>query len=201
MKSMVLLRLRILKFGEIYRIIFTNTLALVSTQAITSAFGFLFWWAVAHYFTAEVVGLASAEISAMTLLGSIAVLGFGTMLVGELPKQQGHEISLITTSLIIVSISGIFLGIIFAILSPLISVDLGVLGQNPSTVLLFALGVAFTSMTNILDQSLIGLLRATLQLWRNLLFASIKLLVVLLAPLLLVFNTPGIMIYTTWSSR
>jgi tetrahydromethanopterin S-methyltransferase subunit F len=63
---------------------------------------------------------------------------------------------------------------------------------------LFTAGVALTAATLVLDQALIGLLRGSLQLWRNTLFAVLK-LVVLLALSRTLGDATGLGIYTTWT--
>lgn len=71
--------------------ILINAGSLIGTTAVTSGLGFAFWWVAARIFSTEAVGLASATISTMTLLGSFSILGLGTLLMGELPKQRGDE--------------------------------------------------------------------------------------------------------------
>ena len=66
-----------------------NAGSLIGTTAVTSGLGFAFWWLAARMFSTEAVGLASAIISTMTLLGSASILGLGTLLIAELPKQRG----------------------------------------------------------------------------------------------------------------
>ena len=51
----------------------------------------------------------------MMLLGAICVLGLGTLLIGELPRQPGKEASLISTALLLVGLTGGLAGIIFAL--------------------------------------------------------------------------------------
>ena len=87
------------------RVVISNSSSLIGTTALTSAFGFVYWWLAAHTFPPEAVGIASATVSAMVLLGSVGVLGFGTMLIGELPRQPGREKTLISTALIAVGVT------------------------------------------------------------------------------------------------
>src|SRR5438270_7077568 len=83
-------------------VILVNAGSLIGTSVVTSALGFTYWWLAARQFPPRVVGLASASISAMTLLGTFGILGLGTLLIGELPRQKGKEASLISTALIVV---------------------------------------------------------------------------------------------------
>ena len=49
-------------------------------------FGFVYWWVAARWFTPAAVGLASADISLITLLSLVAEIGLGTLLLGEIPR-------------------------------------------------------------------------------------------------------------------
>jgi len=180
-----------------YRVILTNAGSLVGTTVVTSGLGFIYWWLAARQFPPEAVGLGSAAISAMMLLGNVSVLGLGTLLIGELPRQPGKEGSLISTALLVVGSVGGGLGLFFALIAPWISADLSVLAENAGSILLFALGVSLTAGTFVVDQAVVGLLRSDLQLWRNTIFAIVKLIGLILAGLWLT-NKLGLTIYTTW---
>ncbi|MFL5705410.1 MAG: lipopolysaccharide biosynthesis protein, partial [Ktedonobacteraceae bacterium] len=156
-------------------VILVNAGSLVGTMAVTSVLGFAYWWLAARQFSPEAFGLASAAISAMTLLGTLGVMGLGTLLMGELPRQRGKEASLISTTLIVVGVVGSCFGLVFAAVAPYLSTDFQVLRTSMENVALFAVGVSLTAITIVLDQAMVGLLRGELQLWRNALFAGVKL--------------------------
>lgn len=180
------------------KIIISNAASLIGTMAILSAFGFVYWWLAARTFPPEAVGFASAAISAMMLLGTVGVLGFGTLLMGELPRQSGKEKSLITTALITVGLAGTVLGVLFAIVAPWLSPDLSALSENFVHISLFSVGVCLTAMTLVIDQALIGLFRGELQLWRNVIMAAVK-LGALLGIGLWFDDRSGLTIYATWA--
>ncbi len=173
-----------------------NAGALVGSTGVTSILGFVYWWLAARQNTPEVVGLASAAISAMTLLGAFSVMGLGTLLIGELPNQRGKEASLISAALILVALVGGGAGIVYAVVASHLASAFQVLGGDFSDVVLFALGVSLTSVTLVLDQALIGLLRGELQLWRNTIFAAVKLIALFGVDLWLARVT-GLTIYVT----
>lgn len=180
-----------------YQVILANAGSLVGTTVVTSGLGFIYWWLAARQFPPEAVGFGSAAISAMMLLGNVSVLGLGTLLIGELPRQPGKEASLISTALLVAGLVGGGLGLIFAITAPWISADLSALAENTGSISLFALGVSLTAGTFVLDQAVVGLLRSDLQLWRNTIFAIVKLMALLLTGMWLT-NKLGLTIYTTW---
>jgi len=175
-----------------------NTGSLAITPVVTSVLGFVYWWLAAQRFPPSAVGFASAAISAMTLLGTLCILGLGTLLIGELPRQHGKELSLISASLILVgSVAGLA-GMLFATIAPLISPNFGPLRSDLLNFTLFAVGVSLTAIALVFDQALVGLLRSDLQLWRNALFAVIK-LVALFMGVTALFHPLGMAIYATWA--
>src|ERR1700730_13873892 len=95
------------------RVMLINAGSLVCTTMVTGVLGFAYWWIAARQFPPQAVGLASAAVSAMMLLGAIGIFGLGTLLIGELPRQPGKEASLISAALILVGGTGACGGIIF----------------------------------------------------------------------------------------
>src|ERR1700729_2173116 len=67
-----------------------NAGTLLATTAVSSALGFGFWALAAHLFSQRAVGLGSAAVSAMTVLGTIGMLGLNTVLIGELPRPPAR---------------------------------------------------------------------------------------------------------------
>jgi O-antigen/teichoic acid export membrane protein len=179
-------------------VILLNAGSLIGTTAVTSMLGLAYWWFAARQFTPEAVGLASAILSVMTLLGTFCILGLGTLLIGELSRQPGQEASLISAALVLVGGVGGCIGILFALVAPFISLDFQSLRASIQDVALFAIGISLTAVTLVLDQALIGLLRGGLQLWRNALFAVAKLVALLIAGFWLSHDA-GLTIYGTWA--
>lgn len=179
------------------RALFMNAGSLVATTAVTSVLGFVYWWLAARLFPPDAVGFASSAISAMMLLGAIGMLGLGTLLIGELPRNPGKAGSLIVAALLLASAASAVLGVLYALIAPSLSPELTGLSENTANIFFFASGVALTAVTLIVDQALIGLLRGGLQLGRNTLFAVIKLGLLYFASLWL-SREAGINIYITW---
>lgn len=179
------------------RALFMNAGSLVATTAVTSALGFAYWWLAARLFPPEAVGFASAAISAMMLLGAVGVLGLGTLLIGELPRQSGKAGSILMAALLVAGVASAALGGLFALAAPRLSPELAPLSANPTSILIFSAGVAFTAVTLIIDQALIGLLRGGLQLGRNTLFSVVK-LALLYVVSLWASQAAGLNIYLAW---
>ncbi len=187
------------RVGATHRAIISNASSLVGTTAVTSGLGVVYWWLAARHFSTGAVGTASAAISAMTLLGTVCVLGFGTFLMGELPRRRGTEASLISSALLVTASAAALAGALFAVLAPLVSSGFAQIGGSIGSVCLFAVGVSLTTVTLVLDQALIGLLRGHLQLGRNAVFAVAK-LVVIGGLSLVVSSRTGLSIYATWAA-
>lgn len=188
----------LLQLAKANRVMLLNAGSLIGTFAVTASLGFAYWWLAAREFPAETVGFSSAAISAMTLLGLFCMLGLGTLLIGELPRQPGREVSLISAALIVVGGVGGCAGIVFALIAPFLSASFQPLRASLGDIAIFAVGVSLTAINLVLDQALIGLLRGELQLWRNTLFAGTKLAALFVAALWL-SHAVGLTIYATWT--
>ncbi len=189
----------LLQLAKANSVMLLNAGSLIGTFAVTTSLGFVFWWLAARQFPPETVGISSAAISAMALLGLVCMLGLGTLLMGELPRQPGREASLISAALIVVGGIGGCAGIVFALVAPFVSAGFQPLRASLGDIAIFTVGVSLTAITLVLDQALIGLLRGQLQLWRNTLFAGTKLAALVVAAFWL-SHVVGLTIYATWTA-
>jgi O-antigen/teichoic acid export membrane protein len=181
------------------RSLLTNAGSMVGTTLITSVLGVAFWLVAAHNFSQSAVGVASAAVAAMTLFGFVGTLGLGTLLMGELPRQEDRHRSLLNAALLINVVAGSVLGLGFALIAPLVSSNLAALGESLPSTAFFAVGVGLTALAFVLDQALIGLLQGGLQLVRNVVFALVKLLA--LIPIAIwVANAGAPWIYSAWAA-
>lgn len=180
------------------RTVLTNAASMFSATVVTALLGGAFWLVAARQFSADAVGVASAAVSAMMLLGYLASVGLGTLLMGELPRRNTGHRGLLNAALLTSGAIGLVLGIGFALVAPVVSSGLDLLRQSWVAVFVFAIGVALTGSTVVLDQALIGLMRGGLQLWRNVAFAVVKLAAILAVGLLL-SGSEGVWIYATWT--
>jgi O-antigen/teichoic acid export membrane protein len=155
--------------------LFLNAGSLMATTAITSLFGFAYWWVAARTAPAEAVGQASAAVSAMTLIGTIGMFGMGTMLISDLGGLRGRKWELISTCLLVAGSAATVGGLIYVALAHLAVPGLNnALGSTAATALL-VFGIALNAVTLVLDEALVGLLQGPLQLMRNFWFSIIKL--------------------------
>jgi O-antigen/teichoic acid export membrane protein len=180
------------------RSLLSNAASMVGTAVVTSLLGAAFWWVATHQFSKDSVGVASAAMSAMTLLGFLATVGLGTLLMGELPRlEKGHR-SVINAALLTSGSMGATLGVAFVVIAPLASSNFDPLQATWIAALVFVIGVALTALAFVLDQALIGLLRGGLQLNRNIVFSVVK-LAALIPVAALVADAGPQWIYGTWT--
>lgn len=71
-----------------HRDLLGNASTLLATTGVTSVLGFVYLAIAARLCSERAVGYGSAAVSAMTLLGTIGMLGMGTVLIGELPRRR-----------------------------------------------------------------------------------------------------------------
>ncbi|GAA2517463.1 lipopolysaccharide biosynthesis protein [Winogradskya humida] len=176
--------------------LFLNAGSLMATTAITSLFGFAYWWVAARFASPAAVGQASAAVSAMTLIGTIGMFGMGTMLISDLGSLRGRKWELISTCLLVAGSAATVGGLIYVGLAHLAFPGLrDALGSTAATVLL-VFGIALNAMTLVLDEALVGLLQGPLQLMRNAWFSVIKLVLLGVLAVLPITLTGGELLLT-----
>ena len=156
-----------------HRALLANAGSMVGATLATSLLGVAFWF--------------------------VASFGLGTLLMGELPRREGAQRSLLNAALLAAAAAGLALGLAFALLAPLVTSNLSPLDESALAAVAFALATALTGLAYVLDQSLIGMLRGGLQLSRNVVFAAVKLggLLVIAA---VVVDPGAAWIYGSWGA-
>lgn len=179
------------------RVMVSNAGSLIGTTAVNSSLGLVYWWLAARAFQLADVGLASAAIAAMVLLGTVGTLGLGTLLISEVARQPRQAGRLISAAVLAAGAAATIAGLVFALAAPWLSDELRPLSGDALSPLVFALGAGLTAATLVLDQALVGLLWGDLQFWRNSLFALAK-LGFLYATSVGLAHAGGMAIYATW---
>jgi O-antigen/teichoic acid export membrane protein len=165
-----------------------NAGSLAATTGLTSVLGAGFWVIAArfgHYTKAE-IGYGAAATNAMALLGTIGIFGFGTMLIGELPKRRERG-GLFSAAIIAAAAGSFVLGLAFPVVATALHAkvpEMGGIGELPR-LLLFAVGVMLTGASLVFDDGTIGLMRGGVQLWRNTAMSIIKVVFLPVAAVLL----------------
>lgn len=142
-----------------------NSIALLATTHITAVFGYVFWVLCARVFSAGVIGATNTVISAMTLVAIVAVSGFVPMLTRLLPGSSTEERSgLCSTAFVVTTVVSAVAGVTAALLMPdrvHAAVGTGWL------VALLGTGTVGTALLLVVSAALLGVRRAELSLYGN----------------------------------
>lgn len=160
---------------------------MIGSTAIMSILGFLFWLAVAHLYTPEQIGSASALIAATTLLGNMSLLGLEYSLMRFLPgsKNQSRDIN---AAIGFVAGAAIFAAIGYLLISPLLGIHLSLLDE-PWQKIGFVVLMIVVSLNSLTDAVFIANRRAELHTLTYTTLATVKLIL----PLALIpFGSLGI---------
>lgn len=174
------------------------TATLVGTQAATSLLGFVYWTIATHRFPVNSVGVATDATSTMQLLGSFGMLGFGTLLIARLPSvPHDRRRVLVRSCLAVVAAASAVLGLVVAgAVGLLPSGGLAQIAASPADAALFAVGVALTGVTLVIDQAVLTAGSGLVQLERNVVASFTK--IGFLIALSLAGQHGGMAIYLSW---
>jgi O-antigen/teichoic acid export membrane protein len=154
--------------------------SMVGTTVITSVLGFAYWWVAARMAPIREVGAASAVISTMTLLGTVGMFGFGTMLIAEAARGRAKVGSLIATSLLVVTVLATVLAAGCWAFLRLSHGAIGAAMASSWVAVGLIAGVGLTAAGMVLDQALVGIRASSVQLYRNTYFSIGKLVLLVL---------------------
>jgi O-antigen/teichoic acid export membrane protein len=176
-----------------------NSLFIMSTAVVNSAFGFVFWLLVARLFAAQVVGVIAAITAASSFVVLLASLGVGGMLIQSLPEQEkpaGWSLTFwagmataVATSLVI--------GCTALLLLPLIAEQLAVL-HSAAYATVFAVATVALSVAAILDYVFIAERAAGNMLGRNSVAAAGKVFMTVLFAF--ATGTSGLNLLGAWAA-
>lgn len=183
----------------IIRALVANAVSLAGATIVTSVLGLGYWFLAARIFPLAAVGFASAAISGMTLVSSLASLGLGTFAMGEAQRTPARRRELVATVLLASGAGAAVLGLVYALCIPLVSRDLRTLSATPSSVAVFVIGAVATAVGMVLDQALVGALNGRVQLARNIVFGVAKIALLGLSGLA-VLSASGQVLFGTWVS-
>lgn len=86
--------------------LYYNALYLIVGNLMGALLGFVFWVVAARFYPTEVVGVASAAIAALGMLGTLSHMGFGLGLIRFLPGS-GNRASAMINSCLTIATDGI----------------------------------------------------------------------------------------------
>ena len=159
----MLTKLKSLYTDPLYR----NSLALMFNSAIGAFFGLLFWIVAARTMPAKDLGLATAVISAATLIVGLSKLGFDEGFIRYLPESKNRN-GLYSTIVMVTLAFALVLAAVFMLGINVFSPALSFIRDGWFLPVFFAY-IAVTSMYSIQNIAFISIRRADISLIQNLL--------------------------------
>lgn len=158
--------------------LFRNTYALIVNTGITAVLGFVYWVVAARLYSTTDVGLASAAISAMTLLAGIALFNLEEVLVRFIPIAGQHTRKLIGSVYLLCSAASVVVALLFLLGLDIWGATLGFLRQQGGGAWFVMATVAWMIFI-VQDGILVGLGRALFVPIENAVFGLGKLALLL----------------------
>lgn len=157
-------------------VLVTNSGALAIGTTAMAGLGFVYWWLAARTFPPEVIGNASALLSMIALVTLLGESGLGTLVIGETVRHPGRESGLAAAAMCVAGVIALGVALSFvlgeALFLPAGPID-GWLEAG-----LFVLTCVLTTLSVVLDQALVGNLRSSGRMVRQVLFSAFKLMLV-----------------------
>ena len=138
---------------------------------------------------------ATAIVSAMTLLLNVGQFGFGTMLIAEGAGRVRRMGPLIAASVLVVVFASSALTVVFVVVVRMVDSTLARSLTGWPAVLALIAGVALGAAALVVDQALIGLALSPVQLYRNVVFATSKLVLCWVAAMAVELVTVGTILW------
>lgn len=160
---------------------------------ITSVLGFAFWVLAARNLTEEEVGIGAGLVAAVVLLGNASTLGLRNALPRFLPAAGPRTGHLIARSYAAVVVAGLVLGSLFVAGSAWWGDDFVIVRSGWLQSVGFVAAVALWAVFILQDNVLIGLRRAGWVPVENLVYAVVK-----LAMLVLIAHQAGWVVLVAW---
>src|SRR5215472_3066005 len=114
---------------------------LVAKQGATAVLGLAYWAVATHLFSARDIGLAAAASSAAFVLAAIGALGIPLLLLAELDSlEPAVRRVAFSTGMYIACLVVLILSLATLALSPFLGDSLKIIGRDPTTAALFAIG-------------------------------------------------------------
>jgi O-antigen/teichoic acid export membrane protein len=156
----------------------------MATQATNGLLGYVFWIIAARLSSASAVGLATALLSVMTLVASVANLGLSFALMQNLPRLRGdHEWSTtVTTGLGGAGLAGVIAGALAVVGLGTLLGRFSALIHDPGLIAIFVVGGSLTTVVSVADAVFSGARSSAQMLIRNLAWNAAKIML-LAAPL------------------
>lgn len=162
--------------------LFRNSVYLILSTGVMSLFGFGFWFINARIFNTEDIGIATAIISAITIISQLSLLGFNNSFIRFLPKSKNPNLlinSLLNTS----SMLTLIISTLFVLIIPWLFPTLNFISNNYLFAITFIIISVFFPINTLLESIFISFKKAKYVLWKNVVISIVKVSL----PLLLIY--------------
>jgi O-antigen/teichoic acid export membrane protein len=171
-----------------------NSGALAIGTLTTAGLGLVYWWIAARSFPPEAIGRASALLAVIGLIGILGDAGLGTLLVGEISRHRNRAPGLVVAAL------AINFPLLFAMSALFLAGEAYFAGQALTDgwfdSALFVFGSCLTGASGIGSQAQLGNLRSAGRMVQQVMFAVIKLVLIVAAVAVGVLSDDAIL--ATW---
>lgn len=144
--------------------------------AVMAGFGFFFWLINARLFSAANIGVATTLISVMSLIALLSLLGFNNAFVRFLPAAKNRN-DQISTGLVLVTITSVFLSILFIVFLRFISPQLAFIQQNLWFAIIFIIACVMNALNTLTDSVFLAGRQTKYTLIINTILSAFKMLV------------------------
>ena len=159
--------------------LYSNAMYLMLVNIVNALVGFVFWIIAARFYSTSDVGLATATLSAASLLATLSSIGFGYGLIRFL-KSSANPFALINSSFTTVGVISVIAALIFVLGIGLWSPKLVFIRENAIYFAAFVLIIPAVTIAGLTDTIFVAGRRAGYVLARNLI-VNISRLVLLVA--------------------
>ncbi|MEZ4727319.1 MAG: hypothetical protein R3E79_09320 [Caldilineaceae bacterium] len=160
--------------------LYRNGYALILGSGATSALGLVYWALAARYYTADVVGIGSALISALALLAGVAMLSLTGVLVRFTPLAGGNTARLITAAYAISLVVALLVGWGFCHFAGAWSPKFSFLREERGWLVAFVGATMAWCIFALQDSALTGLRQSLWIPLENTIFAAVKIVLLVL---------------------
>ncbi|MBV9097890.1 MAG: hypothetical protein JO079_07525, partial [Frankiaceae bacterium] len=177
-----------------------NSGFLMGTTVATSALGYAYWLIAAHHWSSSSVGFAAGAISTFTLVGFVFSLGVAPAYVRMLPRfnDQAELDQFFSSGLLATTAASLVAGLVVVAVLPAWAGHFHAL-RHPAIAAAFVAGCGLSTTGVALDGCFVALRRSSGQFTRNLVFAVVK-MALLIAPLALLRHPGAASILWTWDA-
>ncbi|HVZ67387.1 MAG TPA: lipopolysaccharide biosynthesis protein [Patescibacteria group bacterium] len=154
--------------------LYRNSLYMMASTGVLALSGFIFWIVAAHFFSTNSVGIATALISAITLIGGFSQLGFNISLIRFLPNSNEAD-EMILSSYLLVFLASIIGSLLFILGLPIFAPDLIFLNSNLIYIITFTIFVCAIAINSVLDSTYMAYRTSENVLIKNTIISILKL--------------------------